>query len=847
MGATDGLSLGAVIFPSDAAHPNTEFKNLGMCLGLLSALVSNLLLWLFSGFGCAVGGAIIPMVAVMTGFFKVIGPSEPQTILAAVGLVSLLCGVLFYLSGCGIGVKQVIAACPTVVFGGFMAGTGATLFDFGFQLLVPGFTSLLDFGPNGAALFATPQGTQLIAFPCLFAMLIFLTDRWGLVKSRKLANLTLPMTLVSVAAGFYLVIGLAGISHEEARTGGWLFDVEVPKQIDCFKVWTVRDFSQVKWKLFFSADFFIAVLRSYLIGLLSLTQNVYGTKQTFGMHGIDVDKEIRLHGGMCILGGALGALPSNLVMSFACTAKKLGAPSGKESSFGLLLVFFSTLFFVFGDFIIAMCPKMIPGIVLLWLGLDFCSYWLYDLIGKVPVAEHLVVVLMTVIDLTMDAGSMILAGLFCTLIIFAWRLTKLPPCSKVASLGIGADPASLCSSACFVRSGLQRSDVMKNCLSKHGRETLILFPRDFTFLSCARIMEDIVGRFEVHATDEGEEEGGSCKSFKILVFMLEELDVVGVDFVSMVSRLAGLAGKHGFNLVLGGVEENPMVAIQAYGMKPPPLILSAKECHSGRVPKIEFGQVVIVLSEKILRPYCAVVELCENLTLANYYQGSDPVVPETMAGGFIENSDVASNSEAVAFAGIANDHPLHALARNFHRWLDKYDKGYTAALLPRLIAAVETKTFQAGDVIYSPEGISSQEMTISCGEPQQIPPLVWLLGGELEHLWLGTDHDLLHFRQYEAQHVFSFNKEGPTCFQAGRMTKEEQLTGLVLGPFSTYLGFLGAMPHVGKLVAKETSTCALLRRESFDELLRSDPEAAAHLQVYLARKVAFSWSYFKMV
>ena len=30
-----------------------------------------------------------------------------------------------------------------------------------------------------------------------------------------------------------------------ARQAGWLFPIEIPKRIDCFKVWTLQDFGKV--------------------------------------------------------------------------------------------------------------------------------------------------------------------------------------------------------------------------------------------------------------------------------------------------------------------------------------------------------------------------------------------------------------------------------------------------------------------------------------------------------------------------------------------------------------------------------------------------------------------------
>lgn len=76
---------------------------------------------------------------------------------------------------------------------------------------------------------------------------------------------------------------------------------------------------------------------------------------------------------MCMFAGFMGALPGNVVMSFACTARKLGVPV-RKSKFGLILVLFSFLFFIYGDYIIAFLPKMIPGIVLTWLGIELLGF-----------------------------------------------------------------------------------------------------------------------------------------------------------------------------------------------------------------------------------------------------------------------------------------------------------------------------------------------------------------------------------------------------------------------------------------------------------------------------------------
>ena len=65
LGATDGLALGSIIFPYSDAVPNSEYRALGMSMGLLSMLVGNVSGYLLSQFPHAVAGAILPVVPIM--------------------------------------------------------------------------------------------------------------------------------------------------------------------------------------------------------------------------------------------------------------------------------------------------------------------------------------------------------------------------------------------------------------------------------------------------------------------------------------------------------------------------------------------------------------------------------------------------------------------------------------------------------------------------------------------------------------------------------------------------------------------------------------------------------------
>ena len=76
------------------AGTDTKFQSLGMSLGLLTTLVCNLGLLAGSQFNFGVGGAVIPMIALMTDFFYALGPDEPHTIMVALPLITVICGAL---------------------------------------------------------------------------------------------------------------------------------------------------------------------------------------------------------------------------------------------------------------------------------------------------------------------------------------------------------------------------------------------------------------------------------------------------------------------------------------------------------------------------------------------------------------------------------------------------------------------------------------------------------------------------------------------------------------------------------------------------------------------------------
>ena len=108
----------------------------------------------------------------------------------------------------------------------------------------------------------------------------------------------------------------------------------------------------------------------------------------------------------------------------------------RTKQFSVLLALLSGLMFIFGDYVVAVLPKMVPACVLFQLGIVLLWFWIYDGVGNLSVAEHSVVILMIFVDLFLGAGPMILFGLFLTLILTIKRMMAMNKKTKKKNIEV---------------------------------------------------------------------------------------------------------------------------------------------------------------------------------------------------------------------------------------------------------------------------------------------------------------------------------------------------------------------------------------------------------------------------
>merc|ERR1719207_350833 len=88
----------------------------------------------------------------MASFFSTLGAENCATVMVAMPLMTILSGILTYVVGM-IGVQDIVKACPFIVFGGFIAGTGAQLLEFSLNMMYPKFETFKSLGPEGLGAF----------------------------------------------------------------------------------------------------------------------------------------------------------------------------------------------------------------------------------------------------------------------------------------------------------------------------------------------------------------------------------------------------------------------------------------------------------------------------------------------------------------------------------------------------------------------------------------------------------------------------------------------------------------------------------------------------------------------
>eukprot|EP00929_Paragymnodinium_shiwhaense_P078914 TRINITY_DN40957_c0_g1_i1.p1 TRINITY_DN40957_c0_g1~~TRINITY_DN40957_c0_g1_i1.p1 ORF type:complete len:821 (-),score=97.35 TRINITY_DN40957_c0_g1_i1:29-2491(-) len=767
LSVTGGVSLGSIVFPADADHPNANFQVAGMQIGLLAATASSWVAYATSDVICGVPGGIFPPVIVLgSTYFKSIGPEYPHTIIFLLPLITFLQGVLLYLVA-RLPLENIVKGIPYIVFCGFLSGTGIVCIQSGLEMAANS-TKMSDVRFWAMSTHWLP--------PLLAASVVYMCQQFKV----PMKELLFPLSLLLLAICFYAVVwGCTGaVDLEALRDQGFLYKFELPASPSFHQVWTLQDFAQIQWSKIMDFAFLRAFLGSFCLTVITVVEDLYGVVESTALR-IDFQKELENTALMNVVSGALGAMPTNLVMSYSVTAHRSGASS---KSFLFWLSVISTMFFLVADYILSLTPIMVTAAALIWVGIAMSWDMLYHGMKRLSKQDYMVVWLMVVVDVTRGPDEMLMIGLAVTCMQLAYRLSSIEVLDAVHT-------------SRTERSATLYASGKDPILEAFGDRVMIMhLARGLLFFGTA---------FQIQERIEHRVASTKPEDHKLL-FLVLDMAEVGDSEVSGIKVLHfivhELAEEHGFSVVFVGLAEK----------------VKAKMCRF-------FG------SEERLHEYPNVNEALRYVEgqLFRQYFDEKPASKQLLLGT-IENRDLQVVYDTVQ-QHVAD--PLFlAVAVDLHSWLNNYVPEYDAEqVLSHLTNALEHKQYPRGTDICATHYSDCLTRNL-----ENRSPLIWVLQGRVD-LLLDTHGHWRTGPWLEVAGAGNSRRMQGDVVQIAEATAGPQGIPVCAGPLDTFRHFYSCFqwPPLTARVQSETATVAILPYAKFARL----PEHVASIVLhYTSRK-----------
>ncbi|MFN2343476.1 MAG: SulP family inorganic anion transporter, partial [Desulfonatronovibrio sp.] len=403
------ISFAAMIFSGEISHLAMR----GAGLTLTGAFIVCLVTALTSSFKSVISLPQDAPVAIFSGGAAMLaagmGASSSNvfiTIVAALMFTTILTALLLYIIA-RFSLVHFFRYIPYPVIGGFLAGSGWLLSMGSLEVMTNGSVSLS--GPQ--SLFA--NSTLVLWLPGAFlALSLFLI-------LRRFSHFSiLPVTLVSGVLIFHLVLYLSGISLEDARDKGLLF--ESLSSGGLWPVFSLSELSSVEWKAVFSQlPVFLTIPLITLIGLLL---NVGGIELA-SRKDINMDREILANSFSNVLAGSIGSPPAYSTLSLSMLGFKTGAYTRLVGIVAAMVVAMSI---IWGDLLISIFPKAVLGGFLMLLGLFFIWDWVVETRKKMILPDYIIILIILIAIAWIGFFQGVIIGILLSVILFVVRFSQVP-------------------------------------------------------------------------------------------------------------------------------------------------------------------------------------------------------------------------------------------------------------------------------------------------------------------------------------------------------------------------------------------------------------------------------------
>jgi sulfate permease, SulP family len=432
------------------------------------------------------------------------------TVVAAMGLASVLTGAAFYILGY-FRLGRLIRFVPFPVIAGFLAGTG--------WLITKGSIGVIAGNPDVLTDLDLLAGSHVLL---KFGLSIVFIALISFLSQRTHSSLALSMTVITATILFHLAAFMMQTPFAELREAGWVIDL-----LDTPSLWppfSLSDLQLVRWDAI--SQQWLSILSLVMLSTLAVLMNSSGLE--LALHrDIDFDKELRVAGTANLLGGVGGGTAGFQDLGLTLLSHRLG---GVYRMVGAIIALLCVLFMTVGAPFLTFIPKPLFGALLLWVGANLILDWLVLTFRRVTAAEYAVIVAILLIIISVGLLPGIIFGLIAGLVLFVVDYSKVDIVKNELS---GA----------HFHSNVDRSEERRQFLEQHGQSIYIYRLQGFVFFGTAdRLREQILQRL------------GSSGEPPIKFLIIDFQRVSGLDTSAVVSfqKLAHFVRVRGIALILTG-------------------------------------------------------------------------------------------------------------------------------------------------------------------------------------------------------------------------------------------------------------------------------------------------------
>lgn len=447
------------------------------------------------------------------------------TLLGVIFVATIMLGLVFVLFGV-FRLGNTIRYIPFPVIGAFLAYIAYLLLRGGISIMIGQPLTL----QNLPVLFA--PGTLAYWLPGFFAAVALLA-----LQLTRRHYLNAPAVLVCSVAAFWLVAWLAGASAEAVRDAGFLL-AGLSEEQTWSPVTSLAALPQADWALALSQLPQIAIV--CLVAMVTLLVTA-SSLEVASRSDVDLNKELKITGIANLFSGVGGGLPGYHSVSASLLPHYLGT---RSRLVGLISAGMCATVLLVGGPLLAYVPRLLLGLVLIYLALDIATELIRDRWPKLPAADRgiLLLVLFSLIWLGFVQG--IGLGIVAGLAVFAVNYARL---DTIRASGTAASFAS----------NVLRPPEQLRFLAEQSDALQVIQLQGYLFFGSAhRVLEGISTRLGP----------SGANPLRFLVLDFEWVDGADSSTIFSFIRLVERADQQGVRVLFSEVPPSVAAALHAAGL-----------------------------------------------------------------------------------------------------------------------------------------------------------------------------------------------------------------------------------------------------------------------------------------